>query len=102
MPGSAPVAALRHQIASLRRSGDRGAFDLMPSPVGGQLAGESFLQQGLFELRQGDQFLLVDGFEALRLNLKLLNIGSNTSLFRQRRNWHLDASYKINIQIPYS
>jgi len=37
----------------------------MPSPVGGQLAGEGLLQQGLFEFGQGGEFLLVDGFQSL-------------------------------------
>ena len=50
----------------------------------GQFAGEGFLQDGLFQLCEAVQLLLVDGFEALEFRLKWRQACVDNRLVRSR------------------
>lgn len=54
-----------------------------------QLPAEGLMQQRLFQFVEGCQFALVEGFEALGFDGKLIMPSSNTPLFRQGHFRHL-------------
>ena len=72
----------------------------MPSPVGGQLAGEGLLQQGLLELGQGGEVLLVVGDGRVDPGEGSIEDGDDAFLFGEAA-WttNLQSAKRLYVQV---